>query len=206
MHPVFKDEIAAVKKRFNLKNAYVFHGSAFLENGGATLLTGPCGIGKTTLLRKKGTRIIEDSAVLVGRTRENELVVIDTGLRAAHLRIAKVSKMIRKLLGYEGAFDNRNITEGRFARTHKIGRGINTVAIAIGRLITPDKRNRQFTPRAFRLSKMVLITHARDEFKPMEVSEEGVRHLESDETKKLFTKTEVRITTPFERRWVREVG
>lgn len=98
-------EAAALRARFGLDELLVLHGSALAGSGGATLVTGPPGIGKSTALRETAAaglgRVVEDGVLLVG-LRAQEALLVTTGTVGVMDRASRIAGRLRRLMEAHG--------------------------------------------------------------------------------------------------------
>ncbi len=77
-------EAKAIIQKFGFSKLIVMHGNALLVNGKAIIITGPAGIGKSTIsrevVRKKDGQLIDESHVLIGQ-KGGEWFVVETGAK-----------------------------------------------------------------------------------------------------------------------------
>ena len=201
-------EISLVKKTWDLRDIFVLHGIAFEQNGAATIVSGPPSIGKSTFLRKivdkKLVKPIDDGAILVGKNKNNEFIVIKTGLYEAEERISKLSKIPRIILHYQSPFLSENIGERQFRALSGLGNFLGRASFAVGREFVPSKKKTIFSPEAIPLNKIVLAHHPKDIALNVKVEESSIETLTSKQLEQVFAK-KMFVTTPFKGKWANYV-
>jgi len=95
------EQARAFFARFSPEELLVLHGSALEAATGVTLVCGPAGVGKSSILTEleaRGVgRLIEDGILLVAR-RQGRWELASTGVTEVMRRAARISKRLRRLL------------------------------------------------------------------------------------------------------------
>jgi hypothetical protein len=159
----------------------VVHGLAAEVDGKTTLLMGPHGVGKSTIMRELAAegraRIIDDGFVVIGRDKDSkDFHVVSSGLVGVNKRFSDISKVLRSCCGYKSAFlDGKD-----FEKRNRRGRRIQQVTNFIGYLVLRPKADAVESVRA-KLERIVLLRHERDTVKPGEISLESYSRMGFDE-------------------------
>lgn len=99
------DEAVELIQRLGLDALHVLHGTAVACRAGALVVTGPPGVGKSTVLRSLAERgvleILEDGVVLVGQ-RGDRWSIIESGVGPLLERMSRTSLLIRTFLCLRG--------------------------------------------------------------------------------------------------------
>lgn len=161
------------------------HGSAWSCGDQLTLVCGPAGIGKSTVLReleRRGRgRLIEDGIVLLGRQRDRWMVV-ETGTLELLDLTSRIAKMTRTLTRtnisywqYEDPEKAQRTSPIRSRFLHRLPAVSFSLAVAVAR---PARR--QFTPVCRPLTRLVEAGHPRDAYPSLRILRDGsVRQLTS---------------------------
>ena len=93
-------DVISFKKQFAFDDVWIFHGIAMEREGKAIVVSGPPGIGKSTLLRKctriNMARPVDDGFILIGRAN-GCYYIVESGLYVKLRTISILSKWLRIL-------------------------------------------------------------------------------------------------------------
>ncbi len=99
------DEAVELIERLGLDALHILHGTAVMCRAGALVVSGPPGVGKSTVLRSLAERdvleVLEDGLVLVGQ-RGDRWSMIESGVGPLLERMSRISLMIRTFLCLRG--------------------------------------------------------------------------------------------------------
>ncbi|HYN40649.1 MAG TPA: hypothetical protein VE129_02650 [Thermoanaerobaculia bacterium] len=158
---------AEVMARFGFDELLVVHGSALLGRDGVTLVAGPPGIGKSSVLReldREGLgRFVEDGLLLVGARRDRWHLLV-TGTHDVLDRSSRIGGRSRSLLGVRFCF-YQNADTGVLRKRNPIRSALLahlpsasfTLATAFG-----PRPDRPFTPACHEVGALVVLPHPKD--------------------------------------------
>ena len=156
-----------VMGRYGFDELLVVHGSAWHDEGGCTLLTGPAGIGKSTVLReleRSGLgHLVEDGILLVG-LRADRWHLLLTGALGVMDRTSRIGARIRSLIGVRYCL-HQNADAKLLRRTYPVRSAVLarlpqvsfTLATAFG-----PRPVRPFTPTTLEVRALVVMPHPED--------------------------------------------
>lgn len=154
-------------KRFRFDELLVVHGSAWLHKDHLTLVNGPPGIGKTTVLRNLGRsgvgHLVEDGLLLLG-LRADRLHLLLTGTLDVLERSSRIGSRVRSLMGVRYCFHQTEDAEV-FRRANPIRSAVLsrlpfvsfTLATASG-----PRPGRPFTPTSHEVGTVIVMPHPQD--------------------------------------------
>ena len=155
-----------LKHRDDLFGFFIFHGVAFLENSRATVLAGPCGIGKSTVLRKiiksNLATPLEDGFVFAAETEGRKIRLIETGFYQNNVPISLLSTILRDSLPFANPFFSQGIPEWKFNLFSRINTTISKFTTLLGRTVSKDRSDQAFRPRVFDIERLVFVAHEKD--------------------------------------------
>ncbi len=186
------NQINSLRNRFNFSDVYLFHGVAMNVGGNAVVVSGPRGMGKTTLLKNlaksKIASPIEDGLVVVGRSPKG-LFVVETGTYDWRNKRANVKKIFPsqgasnfKKNGFKENFSPFNTSvflEGAFSET-------------VANILTRDKSKNDFSSKQLPLKRLIIVPHEKDLHKPIKIVGNSIESINSDNAKEelsRFTET-----------------
>lgn len=158
---------AEVMARYGLEELIVVHGSAWSDEGGCTLVSGPPGIGKSTLLRtleRSGQgQFVEDGLLLVG-LRAGRWHLLVTGTLAVLDRTSRIGGRVHSLIGVRFCL-HQNEDPELLRRAHPIRAAVLsllpsasfTLATAFG-----PRDGRPFTPTTHEVRTLIVMPHRQD--------------------------------------------
>jgi hypothetical protein len=165
-------------ERLGVDHFLVAHGSALLRAGGATLLCGPSGIGKSSLLanleRSGAGVLVEDGLVLLG-VGPPDWTLVTTGTRELMRRSARVARRLRRLIGIDRTswLDTRPGTEPDPSRLLPAALDrVSRIAFLIG-VATTRPRQATFIPAACTVERLVVAFHPADPLTAVRVRRDG---------------------------------
>lgn len=146
---------------FNFDDIWIFPGVAMKQNEKAIVLSGPPGVGKSTLLRKVAcmgmAEPIDDGFILVGRA-DGCYYVLDGGLYPTMRTTTVIGIWLRTLFRYRSPYldiDNCHT----MAKAIKRGKMLGNLAVLIGSIFTKNRRAEGFILSPVRLARLFLVTH-----------------------------------------------
>ena len=149
------DASAHARARLHLDEFLVLHGSAWLSHGAVTLICGPAGIGKSSVLseleRSGRGRLVEDGLLLVGLRRASWHLVVTGALDLLGLA-SRISRRIRKLMRVDfNTFQNADVEVLRHAHPMRAPLlfHVSDVAFTLAAAFGP-RRDHPFTPSTLR--------------------------------------------------------
>ena len=158
---------AEVMARYGLEELIVVHGSAWSDEGGCTIVSGPPSIGKSTVLRtleRSGLgRFVEDGLLLVG-LRAGRWHLLVTGTFAVLDRTSRIGARVRSLIGVRFCF-HQNEDSALLQRAHPSRAAVLsllpyasfTLATAFG-----PRDGRPFTPTTHEVRTLIVMPHPQD--------------------------------------------
>lgn len=169
-------EIEGVRKKFGVSDIFRVHGMAFKAGKRTIVVIGPRGVGKSTLLRAlsaKGmaTQIEDGEVVLARNTAQNEqgFKLIETGRHELRTHISKISKAVRKSVGFGSPYRIEGLSEKSFRRQYAWGNALGRVSELAGRLSYRRKSRAPFSPKSFGVSEIVWIQTRREKIMPSQI-------------------------------------
>ncbi len=166
--PKVAPELERIRKEFDLQEVYVMHGIAFKKDGKTHVVSGPIGIGKSTLLEEKvrheGAEGIDDGLVLIGRKSDGKPIAISTGLYDRLQVMNRPQQWLRRITGYTNPFSEAMSPKQRI-RALKFDHRISQLSGILARLFVKRERS-PFKPQAFPIDAITLIGHPDDRMKP----------------------------------------
>lgn len=181
-------DIIPFTKQFGFDDVWIFHGIAMERKGNAIILSGPPGIGKSTLLRRFArtniVRPLDDGFIFVGRTN-GCYYVVETGLYINLRTISVFSKWLRILTRYKSPYLNTN---HHYDMDKAIGRGelLHNLAFLIGSIINKNRSEAEVILSPSRLVKLFLVTHQKDCHPPRRICGETIVSINAGDTEKIF--------------------
>jgi len=187
-------EIDEVRRRFNVGDMMLMNATAFEAGGKAVVITGPPGVGKSTLVRQLAeeneVKLMDDGYVLIGFDKDTEQPkVIDTGLydmgkrKGVTLAMHRLFRRSSPYVSYRGdETDSDEFERGirRLSFSTKMARLAGKAISSVIRSPTPET----FNPREVELSDVICCTHERDGSKPQMITgDDKVSVLGPDEVK-----------------------
>jgi hypothetical protein len=158
---------AEVMALYGFEELLVVHGSAWSDEGGCTLVSGPPGIGKSTVLRtleRSGLgRFVEDGLLLVG-LRAGRWHLLVTGTLAVLDRTSRIGARVRSLVGVRFCLHQNEDSE-LLRRAHPFRASVLsllpyasfTLATALG-----PRDGRPFKPATHEVRTLVVMPHPED--------------------------------------------
>jgi hypothetical protein len=153
--------------RYGFEELFVVHGSAWSDEGGCTVVSGPPGIGKSTVLRtleRSGQgQFVDDGLLLVG-LRAGRWLLLVTGTFAVLDRISRLGARVRSFIGVRFCF-HQNDDSGLLKRIHPFRSAVLerlpyasfTLATAFG-----PRDVRPFTPETHEVRTLIVMPHPED--------------------------------------------
>ena len=193
---VTAQDILSFTKQFDFDDVWIFHGIALKQNRKAIILSGPSGIGKSSLLRKI-TRMgmaepMDDGFILVGRANCH-YYVLESGLYPTVRTISVLSKWLRMLFRYQCPYLN-NGHHRAMVKEIKRGEMLHNIAVLIGSIITKNRSSERVISRPVKLVKLLLVKHPNDCHLPRRICRETIESLNAENVVKMFenyTRSEV---------------
>ncbi len=170
--PDLHGEIEGIRKKFGLNDLYVVHGFAVQRDGKAYVMSGPPGIGKSTMLAglmRQGARPIDDGFVLLGRKADGSHVVVSTGAFEPKRARTLIEQRLRRRYDYKSPF--LDAEEPAEKRRRQRQEAFQTKVAQALTLFMPTFKE-PFTPEEIPLERYALVHHVED---PM-----YVMHIDSD--------------------------
>ena len=158
---------AEVMARYGFEELFVVHGSAWSDERGCTVVSGPPGIGKSTVLRtleRSGQgQFVEDGLLLVG-LRAGRWHLLVTGTLAVLDRTSRIGARVHSLLGVRFCL-HQNEDADLLRRAHPFRAAVLarlpyasfTLATAFG-----PRDGRPFTPTTHEVRALVVMPHPQD--------------------------------------------
>ncbi|HNV01428.1 MAG TPA: hypothetical protein PKK60_03300 [archaeon] len=172
------NQINSLKQKFGFLDLYLLHGVAMNVGNRSVVVSGPRGLGKTTLLKKvtKSGLVspIEDGIVIVGKNKSG-LFVVETGtinwrnIRSSAKRFfpfrAPANFSASGFKEDKSRFTTRVFLEGAFSES-------------VANKLTRDRSSETFSPRVIPIKSVVLVPHEKDLHKPIKISGEKVESVD----------------------------
>jgi energy-coupling factor transporter ATP-binding protein EcfA2 len=181
-------DITSFTKLFNFNDVWIFHGVAMKQHEKAIVLSGPSGIGKSTLLRKVArmgmAEPMDDGFILVGRAK-GCYHVLEGGLYPTYRTITVISKCLRILSRYQSPYLNID-HHHTMAKAIKRGEMLQNLAVWIGSIVTKNRRSERVISSPVRLAKLFLVTHPNDLIPPKRISGETLETADTDDIERIF--------------------
>jgi len=163
-------QINAIKERFSFGEMYLLHGVAMLVKGKAVIVTGPRGIGKTTLMkslsRKGVAQPIDDGLVILGK-KNHGFYVVESGTYPWRKLRANVKRIFPFGKGDQftsKGFSNKSTEEVAQSALHEAA-----FSESLASLFTSNKSNQTFSPSIHGVSRLVAFVDKRDIHLPLRV-------------------------------------
>jgi energy-coupling factor transporter ATP-binding protein EcfA2 len=182
-------DIISFKKQFAFDDVWIFHGIAMEREGKAIVVSGPPGIGKSTLLRKfvriNIARPVDDGFILIGRTN-GCYYIVESGLYVTLRTISVLSKWLRILTGYESPFLSSDCPHD-MEQAIRRGQFLHNIAFLIGSLVNKNRSSVKVTSRPVRLVKLLMVKHERDSHPPKRIIGDRIESVGASATEKIFS-------------------
>jgi len=190
-----------VRTRFGFDELFVVHGSAFLDGAGVTLVSGPPGIGKSSVLRELESegrgRLVEDGVLLVG-SRDGTWHLVVTGTLGILNRSSRIGGRVRDLMGvryclYQNA-STKVLRKAHPLRSALLSR-LPDAAFTLSVAFAPPP-GRPFTPEVHEVRSLLVLPHAEDPAKALRLCRGGVASEVADVTTLAPPTVSVRLVSP----------
>ncbi len=182
---VTAQDILSFNKQFDFDDVWIFHGAALKQNKRAIILSGPSGIGKSSLLRKivrmRMAEAIDDGFILVGRANCSYFV-LESGLYPAVRTISVVSKCLRVLFRYQCPY----LGNHRAVVRKKSWEMMHNIAALIGSIVSKDRSSERVTSSPVRLAKLFLVADPNDDYPPIRLCGETIESLAVGNAEKIL--------------------
>jgi hypothetical protein len=183
-------DITPFKKQFGFDDIWIFHGIAMEREGKAILVSGPSGIGKSTLLRKFASlnmaRPLDDGFILIGRNN-GCYYIVESGLYDAMRTISILSKWLRILAKHESPYlcsdYPRDMDKGI-----RRGQLLHSIAFVIGALVSQNRSSVKVTSSPVRLVKLFLVKHEKDRHPPKRIGGDKIETIDAADAEEIFSK------------------
>jgi hypothetical protein len=163
----------------------VLHGSAWLTGGGVTLVCGPAGIGKSTVLRalqRSGQgHLVEDGVLLVG-VRSSRWFLVLTGANDVLDRASRIGRRFRDLMGVDFSLFQGADPEA-LRRAHPLRAAVllrlSSFSFSLAAALGPRPRA-PFSPSCVEVSRLLVARHAFDPSPTIRLGQAGTAEVVAD--------------------------
>lgn len=170
------EQARAFFARFAPDELLVLHGSAWRSEAGVTLVCGPPGIGKTSVLTELEAcgegRLVEDGVILVA-VRCGRWELTETGTVGVMRRAARISKRVRRVLLADFSFwlerDTASARRARPFRSVLLCAWLPRLSFAAASLVV-GPASPPFEPALATVGRLLLAYHAEDPWLAVRVS------------------------------------
>jgi hypothetical protein len=181
-------DITPIKKQFAFDDVWIFHGVAMEREGKAIVVSGPSGIGKSTLLRKfahmKMARPVDDGFIFTGRSN-GCYYIVESGLYAELRTIHILSKWLRILVKYESPYLESDYPSD-MDKAIRRGQLLHNIAVLIGSFIGKNRSSMKGTSSPLKLVKLFLVKHEKDGYPPKRIGGDKIETVDAADTEKIF--------------------
>jgi hypothetical protein len=149
-------DVTAFLRHYAFDEAWIFHGIAMEREGKAIVVSGPPGIGKSTLLRKcAGSNMakpLDDGFILAGKA-DNKYYVVESGLYLSLRTISVLSKFLRIVCRCRVPYRE---TAGHPDMDKALARGqsLSNLAVLLGAVVARDRGSEVVASSPVRLAKL----------------------------------------------------
>ena len=182
-------DITLFKKQFGFDDVWIFHGIAMEREEKAILVSGPSGIGKSTLLRKFDSmnmaRPVDDGFILIGRNNDCYYIV-ESGLYHITRTISIISKWLRILSRHKSPYLNSDCSS-KMDKAIRRGQLLHSIAFVIGALVSQNRSSVKVTSSPVRLVKLFLVKHEKDRHPPKRIRGDRIETINADDAEKIFS-------------------
>jgi hypothetical protein len=182
LEPQTFQEAKNLMQKFGFNELLLVHGNALLVNGQVVIVSGPKGIGKSTvsrILTKQGkANQLEDGVLVVGR-RESKLFLVKTGTGNLAITTSKLSKFFRNFLRVgKSSYLKPDGKTSKF-KDFMIKRVIAMPSVGLSVFLT-RKNKESFEPSLHEIQKVAFAFHPNDEEKGIKIGENGTLEVIQD--------------------------
>ena len=181
-------DITSFKKQFGFDDVWIFHGIAMEREGKAIVVSGPPGIGKSTLLRRvthmNMARPVDDGFILIGRI-EGCYYIVESGLYAALRTISILSKWLRILARHKSPYLSCDY-QGDMDKATRRGQLLHNIAFLIGSFVSQNRSSVKVTSNPVRLVKLFLVKHQKDSHLPKRIGGDKIETIDAADTEKIL--------------------